>query len=429
MIQRLIFPLPSTTLDEKTAKQLVYIPSFKGSASYKIMGQYFKANVNDTSKVSSPGAKYFSLNTLTDKKTTPIGKSVDETQQGKETARKQYALMSKMNMASIDDMNPYARSKVDSVKGITNKMSIVEKTEQFLAEPDDTYDFEMPKRDPVSSLLRLNTLETVRGTSRPDLGVHNKGEQTANVVDIKILKQLLEHYIPCLYVPYKKCDTYLLYFHSNAEDVTQLADLCQFLAQELHINVLAMEYAGYSVYKHSSPSADRICNDAESLVNFLRETCSVPLANIIVMGRSIGSGPASHLCSAYKFGMLVLISPFLSIKEVVKDRSSFASRFVDAHFDNEVKLETNKTPLLLLHGKNDGMIGPWHSERLYSKTKSKAKLIVFNDMAHNDFSFFQCVVEPVLRFADKVGFGKNSDAKKNAGLNKRIERVFAEKVL
>jgi len=36
--------------------------------------------------------------------------------------------------------------------------------------------------------------------------------------------------------------------------------------------------------------------------------------NIIIMGRSIGTGPATYLASKREVGLLVLISPFSSIK-------------------------------------------------------------------------------------------------------------------
>ena len=37
------------------------------------------------------------------------------------------------------------------------------------------------------------------------------------------------------------------------------------------------------------------------------------------MGRSIGSGPVSHLGKVRKPGAIILVSPFTSIKDVVKN--------------------------------------------------------------------------------------------------------------
>jgi UPF0716 family protein affecting phage T7 exclusion len=46
----------------------------------------------------------------------------------------------------------------------------------------------------------------------------------------------------------------------------------------------------------------------------------VQLKSIFVIGRSIGTGPALFLCSYYKVAGLMLISPFLSISNLIKDK-------------------------------------------------------------------------------------------------------------
>jgi hypothetical protein len=40
---------------------------------------------------------------------------------------------------------------------------------------------------------------------------------------------------------------------------------------------------------------------------------------IVIFGRSIGSGPATYLASKYKPACLALMSPFTSLKAVVRD--------------------------------------------------------------------------------------------------------------
>ena len=44
------------------------------------------------------------------------------------------------------------------------------------------------------------------------------------------------------------------------------------------------------------------------------------LDNVFVIGRSIGSGPALSLVSKFKVAGLMLVSPFLSIRKLVKDK-------------------------------------------------------------------------------------------------------------
>lgn len=46
----------------------------------------------------------------------------------------------------------------------------------------------------------------------------------------------------------------------------------------------------------------------------------IPPNNIIIIGRSIGSGPATYLASKKKIACLALISPFTSIRDLIKDK-------------------------------------------------------------------------------------------------------------
>lgn len=41
---------------------------------------------------------------------------------------------------------------------------------------------------------------------------------------------------------------------------------------------------------------------------------------IIVLGRSIGTGPATYLASAKKIACLALVSPFTSLRDLIKDK-------------------------------------------------------------------------------------------------------------
>jgi len=73
-----------------------------------------------------------------------------------------------------------------------------------------------------------------------------------------------------------------------------------------------VEYPGYGIYK-GSPNNIQIQKDAEAVYNFLVKDRSIPKSQILIFGRSIGSGPATWLASKYKIGGLVLISPFTSM--------------------------------------------------------------------------------------------------------------------
>ena len=70
----------------------------------------------------------------------------------------------------------------------------------------------------------------------------------------------------------------------------------------------------------------------------------VPLDKIIIMGRSLGSGPATYLASKFHVKMLVLISAFTSIKDLVRDMlGKMGSVFVKDAFTNLERIHKVKS--------------------------------------------------------------------------------------
>lgn len=51
-------------------------------------------------------------------------------------------------------------------------------------------------------------------------------------------------------------DSYILYFHGNSEDLGTAKKFLNSLKETLHVNIIAMEYAGYGIYSGKKPSAN-----------------------------------------------------------------------------------------------------------------------------------------------------------------------------
>ena len=76
--------------------------------------------------------------------------------------------------------------------------------------------------------------------------------------------------------------------------------------------------------------------------------------NIHIMGRSIGSGPATHLAAHFYPGSLILISPFSSLQELAKEFMGWTANFlVKERFSNIDNFSQISCPVFILHGKKD----------------------------------------------------------------------------
>lgn len=127
-----------------------------------------------------------------------------------------------------------------------------------------------------------------------------------------------------------------------------------------------MEYCGYGLYGGKA-SEETILSDSEGLMEFIRDEMRIDIGSLILIGRSIGSGPAVHLASKFRVFGLFLISPFLSIRSVVTDKlGSLLSHLVKERFNNQEKMSSASCWITLIHGLKDDIVLPYHSERLHS---------------------------------------------------------------
>jgi hypothetical protein len=68
-----------------------------------------------------------------------------------------------------------------------------------------------------------------------------------------------------------------------------------------------------------------ILDDSVYFYDYVNKVLGIEQKNIILFGRSMGTGPASYLASMYSCFCLLLISPYISIKDVSKDVLGWAS--------------------------------------------------------------------------------------------------------
>jgi dienelactone hydrolase len=84
------------------------------------------------------------------------------------------------------------------------------------------------------------------------------------------------------------------------------------------VHVLAVEYPGYGVYA-GSPDSNQIIEDVDNIYNYLIRDLHVSSKDILLYGRSIGSGPACWLAANKNPGALLLMSPYTSLRAVVRN--------------------------------------------------------------------------------------------------------------
>ena len=205
--------------------------------------------------------------------------------------------------------------------------------------------------------------------------------------------------IAAVYLPAREGMPTLLYSHGNAEDVGQSTELYE-RWNGMGFGVLAYDYPGYGL-SSGEPSEKSCLRAAGTAWDFL-EKSGVAAKSVVVVGRSVGSGPGTWIASREKPAGLVLISPFTStfaagIPWLVLPRDRFR---------NLPLIEKMEIPLLVIHGEKDTIIRPSHGRKLYEVSAAEDKTLeLVPEAGHNDLYLVAGdeVVRWVAEFAARVG--------------------------
>lgn len=170
----------------------------------------------------------------------------------------------------------------------------------------------------------------------------------------------------------------ILYSHGNAEDLGDCFPLYEQL-RHLGFNVLAYDYRGYGT-STGTPSEEGSYRDIEAAYEYLVNHLHVPPSRIVLLGRSVGGGPSTDLAVRKPVAGLVLESTFTSAFRIpLRFRFLWWDKF-----DNLEKVARLRCPLLVIHGRSDGVISCWHGEKLYEAAPQPKRCLWVEGAGHND---------------------------------------------
>eukprot|EP00927_Polykrikos_kofoidii_P049285 TRINITY_DN43363_c0_g1_i1.p1 TRINITY_DN43363_c0_g1~~TRINITY_DN43363_c0_g1_i1.p1 ORF type:complete len:394 (-),score=60.99 TRINITY_DN43363_c0_g1_i1:30-1211(-) len=231
--------------------------------------------------------------------------------------------------------------------------------------------------------------------------------------------------IPCLWFPAPKAAIVILFFHANAEDLGMSFAVLKHIRDQFKVNVLAVEYPGYGLLQDMAPSEDGVYEVALTAFRFLVDEIKVRYSQIILFGRSLGSGPAVFLAAQYPVGGLILISAFSSIKAAVH---SIVGRLLawtfNERFPNHKLIANVSCSTLFIHGESDGLIPAEHSLRLFKRCRARKLLVTPLKMEHNSnlFGDPSFLAVPAIHFFGFPGYYTTAPPKFPASLFEVPER-------
>lgn len=185
--------------------------------------------------------------------------------------------------------------------------------------------------------------------------------------------------ISAVYLPNPKAVYTILYSHGNAEDLGDIKPLLATLG-DLGFSVFAYDYQGYGT-SQGNPSESGAYRDIEAAYNYLTQKLGVPPQRMIIYGRSVGGGPAVDLASRKPVAGLIVESTFISAFRTV----TVVPIVPFDKFANLDKIKGVRCPVLVMHGKADGVVPFWQGERLFEAANEPKFSLWVDGAGHDDF--------------------------------------------
>ena len=173
----------------------------------------------------------------------------------------------------------------------------------------------------------------------------------------------------------------IFYLHGNAGSLNSWGEVAKTYV-DLHYDVFILDYRGYGKSEGSISSQNQIFQDVQLAYNEMKKRYSED--RIIVLGYSVGTGPATKLASANSPRLLILQAPYYSMVDLMKYYYPVIPTFILKYkFETDHYIKDCKMPIVIFHGNADEVIYYESSIKLKKLFKSSDTLITLNGQGHN----------------------------------------------
>ena len=172
----------------------------------------------------------------------------------------------------------------------------------------------------------------------------------------------------------------VLYFGGNAEEVSHLSEKKNYFPNTI---MVLINYRSFGL-SQGIISEKNMFSDALEVYDKLITNPNIDANNVIVIGRSIGTGVATYLSSQRETKATILITPYESMIDVAQEKYPFVpiGLLIKHPFKSNEYATSITTPVLALISKNDQIIPIKHAYNLLDVWKGKTSFLEV-DEDHN----------------------------------------------
>jgi dienelactone hydrolase len=169
----------------------------------------------------------------------------------------------------------------------------------------------------------------------------------------------------------------VLYFGGNAEEVSHLSEYKSYFQNTV---MALINYRSFGL-SQGVISEKTMFSDALEVYDKLITNPEVDANNVVVIGRSIGTGVATYLSSQRKTNATVLITPYENMIDVAFEKYPFVpiSLLIKHRFESDTYAPNISSPMLALISANDQIIPKHHAYKLKEAWKGKTDALEVNE--------------------------------------------------
>jgi pimeloyl-ACP methyl ester carboxylesterase len=188
----------------------------------------------------------------------------------------------------------------------------------------------------------------------------------------------------------------ILYFHGNAGDLSRWGTITEFFVEK-NYDVLVMDYRSYGK-SSGTLSEQALHDDAQMCYNYVME--SYQESEIIIYGRSLGTGMATYLAANNNPGQLILETPFYSLTDIAKHRFPVfpVKKILKYNFPTYKYIQNVKCHISIFHGKDDVVIPYASGEKLFNSINQNEKaFFTIENGGHNNLIEFDSYLQQIQK--------------------------------
>jgi uncharacterized protein len=173
----------------------------------------------------------------------------------------------------------------------------------------------------------------------------------------------------------------IFYLHGNAGSVNTWGEVAKRYT-DLKYDVFMLDYRGYGKSEGSIHDQRQFYEDIQMAYDDVKKMYEE--TDIVILGYSLGTGPASYLASTNRPRLLILQAPYYSLTDMMTHAYPIVPTFLLKYkFDTYRYLNECKMPIIIFHGDLDEVIYYNSSIKLKRFLKRTDTLITLNGQGHN----------------------------------------------